>query len=320
MPRLVRLSALLLPALALAACAFAPAARCGQITVFSTDFETSIPAEMSTQGSSLQGTQGYSPLGPPGNQFGTRFLRYTSVPLFDTKLVLRDLPPHTSVSVEFLLGLIDSWDGTELFKFLVDGQERFSHWFQLATGDASSYLAPPGALLSSGVNLGFSNGSFFFRDRAYNLSLEPAFQSIPHTADSLVVIWRLGAVSGPAASQWQGGNDESWAIDNVRVKLIGPLLDAPLGGESALALSGTHPNPSRGDRMLVRFALPSSEPASLELFDVAGRRIAARDVGSLGPGVHAVELAPGSRVRTGVYLLRLTQSGAERRMRAVVTE
>ena len=63
-------------------------------------------------------------------------------------MVLRNLPAHTRVSLGFLLAVIDSWDGAELLRVSVDGQEQFSHWFRLALGDTSSYVAPPGGLLS----------------------------------------------------------------------------------------------------------------------------------------------------------------------------
>src|SRR4029450_418137 len=94
----------------------------------------------------------------------------------------------------------------------------FSHWFQLATGDATDYIAPAGGLLSSGVNLGFSNGGYYYRDRAYNMGVDPTF-TVPHTASTVTLGGKLGAIPGPAANQWQGGGDESWAIDNVRVSV-----------------------------------------------------------------------------------------------------
>jgi hypothetical protein len=207
------------------------AGAAGAQTVFYTDFESGLPPEMTAPGSVIEGVQGYAGLGSAGNQFSGSFLRYTSVPLFDTELTLTGLPSHTHVSIGFLLGVIDSWDGTELFQVTVDGNLLFDHWFQLATGDASSYAAPAGGLLSSGVNLGFSNGSYYYRDRAYDLSIEPAFILIPHTSSTLTVVWKMSAVSGPAAQQWQGGADESWAIENVRVELVGalPVRDSTWG-------------------------------------------------------------------------------------------
>ena len=305
---------------AMAALFALPAASAGAATLhWSAGFESGLPAEMSAPGTELAAVQGWNGLGPAGNQFGGQFLRYTSVPLFDTRLVLRNLPAHSHVSVGFLLALIDSWDGVELFQVTVDGALLFSHWFQLASGDTSNYPPPSGALLSSGTNLGFTSGTYWGRDRAYDLSAEPAFQDIPHTADSLVVVWKLGAVSGPAATQWQGGSDESWAIDNVRVWLSS-TADAP-GPQAphALALSGAQPNPSRDGRLRVRMSLPASAAGRLEAFDPAGRRVAARDLGALAAGQHLVDLGDGTRFAPGLYLLRLTHGGETRTARTVVT-
>ena len=298
-----------------------PFATTSDPVVFSTDFESGVPPEITAPGSVLDGVQGYAGLGPVGNQFGGQFLRYTSVPLFDTKLVLRGLPSHTHVSLGFLLAVIDSWDGTEVFKVSVDGVTLFAHWFQLATGDASSYVAPPGALLSSGTELGFSAGGYYNHDRAYDLSVEPAFIDIAHTSDSLTVVWNLGAVSGGAAEQWQGGGDESWAIDNVRVSVTPSGADVPPGASaSRLELAGPRPNPGRASALRVQFTLPTSEPARLELYDLSGRRLRDQDVGALGAGTHTVSLAAGGRVAPGLYLVRLTQAGASRISRAVVVE
>lgn len=310
---LVRSAAL--SALLLAAPSLLPAAT----PYWSTDFEGGLPAEFSAPGAALDPVQGWAGLGPAGNQFGGSFLRYSLVPLHDTKLVLRGLPEHTHVSLGFLLAVIDSWDGTELLRVHVDGDLRFNHWFQLALGDTSSYLAPPGGLLSRGTNLGYSNGAYYFRDRAYDMGVDSVFRDIPHTADSLVVTWSLGAVSGPAASQWQGGSDESWAIDNVRVSLTLPSLGAPPAAAPSLALAGQQPNPSRDGRLRVAFTLPAGGHARLEAFDVSGRRLAARDVGTLGPGRHVTDLGEGGRFAPGLYLLRLVRDGEVRTARAVVT-
>ena len=64
-------------------------------------------------------------------------------------------------------------------------------------------------------------------DSAYDLGLDPVFQNIPHTGATLTVEWFASGAG------WQGDNarfgetqDESWAIDNVRVDLNG--VHAPL--------------------------------------------------------------------------------------------
>lgn len=294
----------------------APSPRAATLQ-WSTDFEGGIPAEISAPGSQLDGVQGWAGLGAPGNQFGGQFLRYTQQQLYDTRLVLRNLPAHTHVSLGFLLAIIDSWDGVELMQVTVDGQLAFSHWFQIASGDTCDYPPPPGALLSEGRELGFSLGSWYARDRAYDLGADPAFQDIPHTADSLVVVWKLDAVPGGGANYWQGGGDESWAIDNVRVWLSS-AADVPGAGPAALALAGAQPNPSRDGRLRVRMSLPASAAGRLEAFDAAGRRVASRDLGALGAGTHLVDLGDGAHFAPGLYLLRLTHGGESRTARAVV--
>jgi hypothetical protein len=89
------------------------------------------------------------------------------------------------------------------------------------------------------------------------------------------------------------------------------------GGPSIFALE-TIQGPIVAGDVFVRFALPSTEPARLELLDVAGRRLAMREVGSLGAGQHAVNLSEGSRLSSGLYLVRLTQADRSQVRRAVV--
>lgn len=292
----------------------------GATVVFSTDFESGLPAEISAPGSELHGVQGFAGLGPPGRQFGGVFLRYTSVPLHPTTLTIRNLPPHNRLSVRFLLGLIDSWDGTELMRIAVDDTLRFEHWFQLATGDTTSYFpAPPGAILSMSTDLGFTGCCYYHRDRAYDLGAEPAFQNIPHTADSVVVEWTIGAISGPAATQWQGGGDESWAIDAVSVEVSTQTtgVESPVV-PGALTLAAL-PNPSRAGLLRFRVTLPGAGPARLDLLDLAGRRISSRRIEG-GASVRLVELGPNPGLAPGVYLARVEQDGRERIARVVITD
>ena len=95
-------------------------------------------------------------------------------------------------------------------------------------------------------------------------------------------------------------------------------VDVPLATE--FALEGARPNPASGHDLRVAFALPIAAPAQLELLDVTGRRIFARDVGALGPGQHSVNLAEGHSVATGIYWVRLTQGANRRTTRAAVIE
>jgi len=75
-----------------------------------------------------------------------------------------------------------------------------------------------------------------------------------------------------------------------------------------LALSAPRPNPAAGIAAL-EVELPSASPASLAIYDVSGRRVAARELGSLGPGRHVIALEEANRLPAGAYRLRLSQSG-----------
>ena len=88
-------------------------------------------------------------------------------------------------------------------------------------------------------------------------------------------------------------------------------------GPVAFALKGVSPNPTTS-ALRVTFGLPSSRPASLALFDVSGRKLLAREVGGLGPGLHTVSLSERAILPAGVYVVRLTQGGRSLTTRVAV--
>jgi hypothetical protein len=98
----------------------------------------------------------------------------------------------------------------------------------------------------------------------------------------------------------QGGSE--WAAGEV-------WLDVPRAHR--LALDAVRPNPAFR-AATVSFSLASQEPATLEVVDLAGRRVVARRL-SLGPGSHAIplDLEPAP----GIYFMRLTQGGESRTCR-----
>ncbi len=85
----------------------------------------------------------------------------------------------------------------------------------------------------------------------------------------------------------------------------------------ALSLGGFRPNPAVG-AISVSLSLPSGDPATLELVDVAGRRLLSRDLAGLGPGSHLIQLGASGTLRPGVYWLRLTQKGRSLTARGLV--
>lgn len=75
------------------------------------------------------------------------------------------------------------------------------------------------------------------------------------------------------------------------------------------AVHGAFPNPAKAG-FAISFSLPSNAPATLELIDLAGRRVLTREVGTLGTGRHTLALASETgRLPIGVYGIRLSQAG-----------
>jgi hypothetical protein len=76
----------------------------------------------------------------------------------------------------------------------------------------------------------------------------------------------------------------------------------------ALRIDSVRPNPTDRD-VWVSFTLPENSHATLSMWDVAGRRVRVREVGTLGLGRHVLDLTAGEPLAAGVYLVRLEQAG-----------
>jgi hypothetical protein len=83
-----------------------------------------------------------------------------------------------------------------------------------------------------------------------------------------------------------------------------------------LALAGLRPNPAVSD-LVVAFTLATSAPARLEMLDLTGRRVLARELPGLDAGNHTLVLDR-TLPPSGVYFLKLTQGGRAVTARAVV--
>ncbi len=205
-------------------------------TVFYSDFDTTLNSAIAPGGASLTGVQGYAGLGPVGNQFSGNFLR--SATANTVTLTLNALPEHSSLSLGFLFAAIDSLDGTgsfpagDFFTVSIDGTTIFRESFANALpSQTQSYAPPAGVQLARMTDLGFGGPGGFNTDSAYNLSADPVFSNIAHTGSSVTISFRM---EGDGV---QDLNDESWAMDNLRVD-VAPvplpaavwLLGSALGG------------------------------------------------------------------------------------------
>ncbi len=94
-------------------------------------------------------------------------------------------------------------------------------------------------------------------------------------------------------------------------------LETPLA--LPLVLHGFTPNPSPA-AATVAFTLPAAGEARLEVLDVAGRRLAAHEVGARGAGRHTLRLDERGPLAPGLYLLRLVTPGRVLTARGVVVK
>jgi hypothetical protein len=156
----------------------------------------------------------------------------------------------------------------------------------------------------------------------YNLYRGAAAGFTPTLANRISSSADTGSVdAGTAGSFYKlsavdvNGNESAFA-------LITPAATVGVGEglPVAFALDGVWPNPARGSGLQVAFALPTGADARFELMDVSGRRVLVREVGSMGPGHHTVNLGARRKVAPGLYWLRLTQATNQRTTRVTVIE
>lgn len=210
--------------------ALATAAR-AQTVVFAEDFNTTLPAAINPGTALLTGVQGYAGLGATGNQFGGAFLR--SATGNQVRLTLTALPAHRTISLAFLFAAIDSLDGAgtypagDYFKITLDGAPIFREAFANAiVSQIQTYTPPPGVQLARRVDLGFTQGGYYL-DSAYDLGADPVFGNFVHSASTAVFTFEIeGAGIQPL-------DDESWAMDNIRVIVDG----LPIGSVGSYGIS-----------------------------------------------------------------------------------
>jgi len=204
--------------------------------VFYTDFNSGTPSQFSGF-VNTESVQGYNGLGSGGNSFSGNFLRNTSgghvggggflgAPQIRTTLTLTGLPAHNSIDLNFLLAVVDSWDGLyspnspgqgDFFNVSINGNTIFSEAFNNDDTGDQTYVPPTGVFLGKG-QFAFNGG---YTDSAYNLGLDPKFNNIPHTSSTLTIQWYADGAG------WEGGDNESWAIDNVSVILNSNSIPIP---------------------------------------------------------------------------------------------
>lgn len=189
-----------------------------QTTVFSTDFDSGLPAPLSPGTATLTGVQGFDGLGSPGNTFGGQFLRSATGNV--VTLTLTNLPTHNTISLDFLFAAIDSLDGTgtfpsgDFFKITLDGNDVFRYSFANALpSQIQSYVPPANVELARHVDLGFVGPGSYYTDSAYDLGADPSLDNIAHTGSAATFTFQI------EGQGIQSIDDESWAMDKLSVSV-----------------------------------------------------------------------------------------------------
>jgi hypothetical protein len=110
----------------------------------------------------------------------------------------------------------------------------------------------------------------------------------------------------------------TWSGQTVRGRDVVRVVE----GTSSNATSGTctsflrsptlqvlSPTPWRSIVLEVTIGISGPSPATLDLFDLAGRRVFTRSLDGLGAGEHRLGITAERRLASGLYLLRLEQGG-----------
>jgi DNA-binding beta-propeller fold protein YncE len=147
-------------------------------------------------------------------------------------------------------------------------------------------------------------------------------------AGTYITQWgTFGSGNGQFATPYDVAVDASGYVyvadtNNNRVQKFRQASQVSVPGEApiAFALDPVRPNPVRGSALTMHFTLASAAAASLELLDMAGRRVSAREVGQLGAGRHALDFGAGRSLAPGIYVVRLQQGTNVKVVRAAVLE
>lgn len=134
------------------------------------------------------------------------------------------------------------------------------------------------------------------------------------------------------AAPFTGVGGHTYGFYSVARDRVGNVESAPEGADTRtamtlgggmpvapreLALSRVGANPT-ASALVFEVALPVAAPGRLELLDLGGRRLDTVDLGPLGVGRHTLRLGTQRALPAGVYLVRASQAGQSRTVKAAV--
>ncbi len=182
-----------------------------------------------------------------------------------------------------------------------------------------------GSFTLSNPGTGTLNVSNVTSDNPRFAPTRTAFSILAGQSDTLGVWFRPLAAGVDSATLTITANDAG-SPHTLEVKgNAGAFLGVGEGSPLAFALSPAAPNPfAASSRTLVRFDVPARARVRLEVFDVQGHRIATLADGEMAPGRYSIPFGSGtvtgSRLRSGVFFVRMTAPGFDATRRVLVVE
>lgn len=138
-------------------------------------------------------------------------------------LTLGNLTEHTEVSVSFLLGFLESWDGFDAGTYGPDNLDIYIDGSRVARLTATNALGSADEFGGGTVVVyrGQINGNPYYSDVLLDMSTAP-YLTFAHTASTLTVGIQA------SGSGWQGGDDEGWGVDALKITYDGiPAVPEP---------------------------------------------------------------------------------------------
>lgn len=211
------------------------AAPASAALLYSNDFDAPpvLAPGVSASGFTNGGLEAANPFGAWSGQYFAN--RSGGDPASPSVLTLTNLPVHSSIKVEFALGFLESWDSVDNSicctpDYLQIRADNVLLLDQLTTNNAAGTRKDfgGGTTLAEYVQ---ANQNQSYVDTLVDMASSAAL-TFPHTANTLSL--SLGAYG----AGWQGGSDEAWGIDSLRITYApvpGPL--PLLGAASAFGFS-----------------------------------------------------------------------------------
>lgn len=219
--------------LSVLACALvASTAQAATTTIYATDFDgTEIiqPGLSGGYGYFTNATASGSYAGSNGKTWSGNFIRNaTGSPPVALTFTFSNLVAHDAISIDFMLGFLDSWDSTngspapDYLSISIEGGTPVLLTTATASGSVSFYAG--GTQI---VDNGQIDSHVFYSDDLVDMGTA-GFLTFAHNSSTLT--FTLVA----AGAGWQDGTDEGWGIDDLRITAITRGTSVPEPGTPSL--------------------------------------------------------------------------------------